>query len=50
MTGNTIGRSAFEDTVLVARTATHIGMRAGQFERRKIMVEGGIFPTGCGVA
>jgi len=48
--GETGGRCALEDAVLVAASAGHIDMCTGQFESREIVVEGRILPAGSGVA
>jgi hypothetical protein len=41
---------AFEDVIDVAFFAGNLGVSAIQFERRKVMVEGGITPIGGGMA
>jgi hypothetical protein len=40
VTGVTILRCTFEDSILMATRTRYIYMRAGQFEGRQIMVEG----------
>lgn len=50
VTGGAFGGRAFEDPVLVAALAFYGDVRAGEREAAQVVVEGGVFPVGGGVA